>query len=169
MCRTEFNPNPTVSDLTRELQVLVPRWRRDFASREPGRFLERDRDRPRRSQLSRHVAAPTLDRHSPADQVMTPVPPPPLSTSYDRSKIGLQPHPLTKKLTRCYTKPNGSIIFMNRNCSRCHEAHFDFEHDSIRAPAPAAHLVLDNDRYEMWEHLSDTADEDDSLVNKKLN
>ena len=27
MCRTEFSANPTVSDLTRELQVLVPRWR----------------------------------------------------------------------------------------------------------------------------------------------
>lgn len=25
MCRSEFSPNPTVSDLTRELQVLVPR------------------------------------------------------------------------------------------------------------------------------------------------
>ena len=27
MCRMEFSANPTVSDLTRELQILVPRWR----------------------------------------------------------------------------------------------------------------------------------------------
>lgn len=34
MSRTEFAPNPTVAELTRELQVLVPRWRRDLAPRE---------------------------------------------------------------------------------------------------------------------------------------
>ena len=36
MCRTEFSPNPTVADLTRKLQVLVPRWRKDTG---PGRMV----------------------------------------------------------------------------------------------------------------------------------
>lgn len=57
---------------------------------------------------------------------------------------------------------------MNRNCSRCHEAHFDFEHDSFRAPPPSAHLALDEAGYEVWDQGSDTADDDDSMV-KKLN
>ena len=58
--------------------------------------------------------------------------------------------------TRCYTKPNGKTIFLSRNCSHCHEAHFDFEHDSIR---PTAHLGLDESGYEEWDGDSDTADE----------
>lgn len=30
MCRTEFSVNPTVSNLMRDLQVLVPRWKPEF-------------------------------------------------------------------------------------------------------------------------------------------
>lgn len=147
MCRTEFSPNPTVSDLTRELQVLVPRWRRDVLLH----------DRPRRPG-NRPAEVQVADR-APADR-------PPLSSSYDRTKIGSQLHPLTKKLTRCYTKPNGKIIFLSRNCSRCHEAHFDFEHDSLK---PSAHFTLDESGYEEWDWDSDTDTVDDDLITKKLN
>lgn len=47
--------------------------------------------------------------------------------------ISSQPHPVIEMLTRCYTKPNSKNIFWNRNYSRCREAHFDFEHDSLHA------------------------------------
>ena len=74
----------------------------------------------------------------------------PLSASYDKSKIGLQLHPITKKLTWCFTKPNSLVIFLSRNCSRWQEAHFDFEHDSLRSPA-SAQLALDEYGYEVWD------------------
>lgn len=157
MSRTEFTANPSVSELTRELQVLVPRWRKDFGKDFVSRQHDsgsHDRDRHRRHPTPRTSELPTADRA-------------PLSASYDKSKIGMQLHPVTKKLTRCYTKPNGSVIFMNRNCSRCHEAHFDFEHDTVR-PTASARLVLDEFGYEMWEQDSDAAGDDD-LLTKKLN
>lgn len=49
MCRSEFSPNPTVSDLTRELQILVPRWRKDFGHLDLWRTGPHypDHDRPR--------------------------------------------------------------------------------------------------------------------------
>lgn len=76
----------------------------------------------------------------------------------------MKPHPLTRKPTRCYTKPNGRTIFLSRNCSRCQEAHFDFEHDSLK---PSAHFGLDDCGYEEWEWHSDTLIDDS--VTKKLN
>ena len=174
MSRTEFNPNPSVSELTRELQVLVPRWRRDAAlrdrePRERDSFLrdrelrerdsshrdrDRDRDRLRHPPLARAADTPPAERA-------------PLSSSYDKYKIGLKLHPVTNKLTRCYTKPNGSVIFLSRNCSSCNEAHFDFEHDSIRHPAAAARFTLNESGYELWDWDSDTATDDQST--KKLN
>lgn len=150
MCHTEFAPSPTVSDLTRELQVLVPRWRRDVD----------ERDRPRR-------LTSRTSEYATTDQVITVKPTadrPPLSSSFDRNKIGSQLHPITKKLTRCYTKSNGKIIFLSRNCFRCHEAHFDFEHDSLK---PSAHFGLDEAGYEEWDWDSDTVEDD--LLTKKLN
>lgn len=146
MCRSEFSPNPTVSDLTRELQVLVPRWRRDVQMH----------DRPRRS-APRPIETPAVDRN-PTDRT-------PLSSSYDKTKIGSQIHPVTKKLTRCYTKPNGKMIFLSQDCSRCHQPHFDFEHDSLR-PA-TAHFGFDESGYEEWDWDSDTVDDDH--IAKKLN
>ena len=160
MCRTEFSPNPTVSDLTRELQVLVPRWRHDNDFRE--------RDRPRRpapfssrgippaESLSRPADLPSRGVHS-ADSPS--IDRPPLSSSYDPSKIGSRTHPVTKKLTRCYTKPNGKTIFLNRHCSRCREAHFDFEHDSLSA---SARFGFDESGYEEWDYDSDTVNGDSS-------
>ena len=44
MCRIEFAVNPTVSDLTRELQVLVPPWKHEFEDR-PREHEMRDRRR----------------------------------------------------------------------------------------------------------------------------
>lgn len=162
MCRSEFSPNPTVSDLTRELQILVPRWRKDLGpfDHDRSRLEPRTRDRLPRSQPSRSrlaVPRPSVVDSSTVDR-------PPLSTSYGRSRIGLQPHPLTKKPTRCYTKPNGKTIFLSRNCSRCQDAHFDFEHEFLR---PSAHLGLDDCGYEEWDWDSDTALDDS--VTKKLN
>lgn len=114
MCRIEFLPNLTVSQLIRELQVLVPRWRRDSHLYD----RERDRDRPRRL-TARTPEVLTIDRPSVITGDRSTTERSPLSSSYDRSKIGSQPHPLTKKITRCYTKPNGKVIFLSRNCSRC--------------------------------------------------
>lgn len=156
MCRPEFSLNPTVSDLTRELQVLVPRWRRDHDIR------ERDRNRrPPPSSRSTSEAtlrgAPSMDPPS-ADR-------PPLSSVYDPSKIGSQPHPVTKKLTRCYTKPNGKTIYLNRNCSRCCESHLDFEHDSIRA---SARFGFDESGYAEWDGDSDTVTDDVPLHSRSL-
>ena len=73
-------------------------------------------------------------------------------------------------MTRCFTKPNGKIIYLSRNCSRCNEAHFDFEHDSIRnPPSVTANFTLDEMGYEQWgDDDSDTVDDDVSLA-KKLN
>lgn len=147
MCRTEFSPNPTVSDLTRELEVLVPRWRRDNDFRE--------RDRPRRPPQFPPRGTSSMEpslRGTPSTDI-APTERPPLSSSYDPSKIGSQPHPVTKKLTRCYTKPNGKTIYLNRNCSRCRESHFDFEHDSLRA---SARFRFDESGYEEWDCDSDT-------------
>ena len=161
MCRSEFSPNPTVSDLTRELQILVPRWRKDLGHTEDrprSDTRHRDRDRPPRPLPGSRVTAP----RPPLDPLTAERPP--LSTSYDRSRIGMQPHPLTKKPTRCYTKPNGRTIYLSRNCSRCQEAHFDFEHDTLR---PAARFGLDECGYEEWDWDSDTAIDDS--VAKKLN
>lgn len=154
MSRTEFMPNPTVSELTRELQVLVPRWRKDFGrefgsgEREPGPHV---RERNRRPLLPRAPEQLSSDRAS-------------LHTSYDKSKIGSQPHPITKRPTRCYTKPNGKVIFLSRNCSRCNEGHFDFEHEALRA---TANFHIDADGYEEWHWDSDTIDDD--AVLSKLN
>ena len=149
MCRTEFSPNPTVSDLTRELQVLVPRWRRDNDFRE--------RDRPRRTTPFPPRGPPSADLPRrgapPSDPSPVAVDRPPLSFSYDPSMISSQPHPVTKKLIRCYTNPNGKTIYLNRNCSRCRESHFDFEHDSLRA---SARFGFDESGYEEWQCDSDT-------------
>ncbi|KAI5796261.1 hypothetical protein DFH27DRAFT_654065 [Peziza echinospora] len=41
------------------------------------------------------------------------------------------PHPSTNVVTRCYEKPNGRVIWLNRNCSKCNGSHFDFEHDDV--------------------------------------
>lgn len=153
MSRIEFGPNPTVSDLTKELQVLVPRWRRDFAPRE----------RSSRSVQARPPDLPPAGRRQPQGQSERT----PLSASYDKSKIGLQLHPVTKKLTRCYAKPNGSVIFLNWNCSCCNEAHFDFELDSFR-PLASAQLALVEFGYEVWDaEDSDITDHD--ALSKKLN
>lgn len=82
----------------------------------------------------------------------------------------MRPHPLTRRMTRCFTKPNGKIIYLSRDCSRCNEAHFDFEHDSIHSRPAAAHFTLDDMGYEQWDASSDsdTADEDVATA-KKLN
>ena len=146
MCRTEFSVNPTVSDLTRELQVLVPRWKHEFEHSDrrrtmPAPFV------PSRSEVP---TRPNPDRS----------PPPPLSSTYDPSKISSQPHPVTEKPTRCYTKPNGRMLFLNRNCSRCREAHFDFEHDSLHA---SARFGFDELGYEEWKCDSDTIDVSSSV------
>lgn len=179
MCRSEFSPNPTVSDLTRELQILVPRWRKHFGHLDLWRagphypdhdrprfdLRPRDRDRSQRQLPSGSrlvVPRPSADPAAVDRPLMSDRPP--LATSYDRSRIGMKPHPLTRKPTRCYTKPNGRTIFLSRNCSRCQEAHFDFEHDSLK---PSAHFGLDDCRYEEWEWDSDTVIDDS--VTKKLN
>lgn len=153
MCRTEFSPNPSVSDLTRELQVLVPRWKRDA-------------DKTRRPLPPQRSPRTRLPDSSPPDVFADKAPPlerPPLSSSYDRSKIDTRPHPVTRRMTRCFTKPNGKVIYLSRNCSRCNEAHFDFEHDSLH-PA-TAHVGFDEMGYEQW----GSSDSDDSAVAKKLN
>ena len=137
--------------------MLVPRWKGEFDYSDRPRVVDlRDRHRdadprdhrrtlpspfpPSRSEASTH---PSPDRP----------PPPPLSSSYDPSKISSQPHPVTKKITRCYTKPNGKTIYLNRNCSPWSEAHFDFEHDSLHA---SARFGFDESGYEEWECESDT-------------
>lgn len=136
-----------VFDLSRELQIVVPWLRKDLG------YLDLDRHRVD----SRPCDWDRSQRPLPSGSRLAGPPPPvaqlaperpPLSTSYDRSRIGMQPHPLTKKPTRCYTKPNGRTIYLSRNCSRCQEAHFDFEHDSLR---PSAHLGLDECGYEEWD------------------
>lgn len=158
MSRTEFTPNTTVAKLTRELQVLVPRWGRHYPPRERDRFPRdpdsslRTRDRSRRPPACSFEPS-QIDRA-------------PLSASYDKSKIGLQLHPITKKLTLCFTKPNGSVIFLSRNFFHCQEAHFDFEHDSLRSPA-SAQLALDEYGYEVQDWDSDAVDDDATA--KKLN
>lgn len=165
MSRTEFSPNPTVADLTRELQILVPRWRRD-STREIRDFAPREKDL-----LSRHFESSHRHRERsrrPPTRPLESSERTPLSISYDKSKISLQPHPITRKLTRCFTKPNGSTIFLSRNCSRCQEAHFDFEHDALRSPA-SAQLVLDEAGYEMWDWESDSGTIDEDTAAKKLN
>ena len=167
MCRTEFSVNPTVSDLTRELQVLVPRWLRDFDLRDRRRAPEpRDRRRPPPlgSGPPHLTSGPPPLASVPVRAEAAPLERPSLSLTYDRSCIGMKPHPLTKAPTRGYTKPNGRTIFLSRNCSLCHEPHFDFEHDFLR---PSAHFGLDEDGYDEWDWDSDTA-VDDSLT-RKLN
>lgn len=64
------------------------------------------------------------------------------------------------KPTRCYTKPNAMKIFLNRNCSRCCEAHFNFEHYSFHA---TARFGFDESGYEEWDCDSDTVDMSSSL------
>ena len=78
----------------------------------------------------------------------------------------MRPHPLSNVITRCYTKPDGKVIFLSRNCSRCREAHFDFEHDALK-PAASAHLGFDEFGYEQWSRGSDDAGEEAAM--KKLN
>lgn len=164
MCRTEFSPNPTVSDLTKELQVLVPRWKRDLEL--PRRPLPASRSRTRVADRPRMTD--TVFNDGLPDRPISDCPS--LSVSYDKSKIETRPHPLTRRMTRCFTKPNGKVIYLSRNCSRCNEAHFDFEHDSIRPPPAIAHLSFDEMGYEQWgsDIDSDTAN-DDAALSKKLN
>ena len=149
MCRTEFSPNPTVSDLSRELQVMVPRWHRD------NNLYERDRPCPATPFLP--CGAPSADLPvrgaPPSDPSPVSVDRPHLSFSYDPSIIGSQPHPVTKKLTRYYTKPNGTTIYLNRNCSHCHESRFDFKHDSLFA---SSEFRFEESGYDEWECDSDT-------------
>ena len=72
MCCSEFSPNPTVSDLTRELQVLVPRWRKD------ARNFEVSRDKGSLRRPAGALARPPVWNPSSVDRS-------PLSNSYDKS------------------------------------------------------------------------------------
>ena len=167
----EFSANPTVSDLTRELQVLVPRWRQSevYDRARPSRFPDRPHRSPLASVPSPNTTTPVTDlpRLPVSSSARSGRPPgrPPLSSTYDRSKIDMRPHPLSNVITRCYTKPDGKVIFLSRNCSHCREAHFDFEHDTVAAAS--AHFGFDESGYEQWDWDSDTVDEDTSA--KKLN
>ena len=167
MCRTEFSVHPTVSDLTRELQVLVPRWHRDFDLRDRRREPE-PRDRRRQPPLGSgppHLTSgPPPLASVPVRAEAAPLERPSLSLTYDRSSIRMKPHPLTKAPPCCYTKPNGRTIFLSRNYSQCHEPHCDFEHDFL---SPSAHFGLDEDGYDEWDWDSDTTGDDSRT--KKLN
>lgn len=99
MCRTEFSINPTISDLTRELQVPVPRWKREFDGSDQPRATDW-RDRPRDPELRDRRRTLPASRPEAPTRPSFDRSPLPLSSSYDPSKIGSQPHPVTKKPTR---------------------------------------------------------------------
>ena len=62
--------------------------------------------------------------------------PPPLKDSYDPSCISQQPNPLeNNKVMQSYLLPdNATRIYLVRNCKKCGEGHFNFEHDAIKSP-----------------------------------
>lgn len=72
MSRTEFNPIPTVGDLTKELQIILPRWEED-----------KDDEISKYSRKSRTPSSvsSTDDRRTRGTHQ------PPLSESYDKSNI----------------------------------------------------------------------------------
>ena len=137
MSRTESSRDPQVTDLMEELQVLVPRWEKENAMEATYRRSRRDnliQATPKHTDRKQRSSA---DNRDPQDS---------LAKTYHKSKMEMRRDPTTKKLGRSYTKPNGKVIFLNRNCYKCEKGHYDFEHDSTEKPS--AHFTIDEDGYE---------------------
>ncbi|KAI5804793.1 hypothetical protein DFH27DRAFT_609829 [Peziza echinospora] len=152
MSRIEFSPNPGVDDLCKELQIILPKWEREMSENKSyTRNNAGIKSIPSQAQRTGPSRAPES-----------------LNVSYDKSKIDHKPHPKTMKLTRTYTKPNGRILYLTRNCRKCDKEHFDFEHDSL-ASKGEVHLVVTEDGYEEWPGMDSGDKSNEDLLDMKLN
>ncbi|KAI5808673.1 hypothetical protein DFH27DRAFT_634010 [Peziza echinospora] len=144
MLRTDLDPNSSLDDLCRELQMVLPKWQRE-RDETPSAVATVSS----RSRSTKQVTTAAKTTTSSAVREMRP---------YDKSKISMKMHPTTRKLTRCYEKPNGRSIFLDRPCLKCKGDHFDFEHDDVVATAAFA----DDEDYPEYQ-LSDASNNDDDL------
>ncbi|KAI5795421.1 hypothetical protein DFH27DRAFT_612658 [Peziza echinospora] len=141
MSRTEFEVAPTIEMLSKELQILVPRWEKSHQQDQRRIRLtsQAQRDpiptRAGRSYTSYQAGQSQDVRQSVGNQSVrmtqrTATVDASLASSLDKSKLAMRIHPDTGKETRSYMKPNGRILYLARNCRTCGKEHFDFEHDS---------------------------------------